>query len=288
MVVSYRDLGLHKRDMVKLKTDKPRGVLNRPVLGPNQHLRFEPSADLAPFVEHYWFVCWDVAEPRVAEVLSHPSVHLVLERGDSSVGGPALGRFERVITGKGRVLGTKFRPGGFRPFVDVPLTAFTDRKYPLKEVFGASCKGLESRALAHLDRDRLTDAIAAVEKFLRGRHPKPDPSIDLACRIAQRIATDRDMIKVDQIAHAFGLGKRQLQRLFSEYVGVTPKWVIQRYRLHEAAERVASSVAIDWSALALDLGYADQAHFIRDFKKTIGKSPAAYSKQLLIDAPISP
>jgi AraC-like DNA-binding protein len=75
-------------------------------------------------------------------------------------------------------------------------------------------------------------------------------------------------------AHA-GYSKRTLQRLFREYVGVSPKWVLQRIRLHEAAERMAEGEG-DWPRLALDLGYFDQAHFIKAFKAVIGLTPADY------------
>ena len=72
---------------------------------------------------------------------------------------------------------------------------------------------------------------------------------------------------------------RQLQRLFKEYVGVSPKWVIQRYRLFDAAERIAAGTIVKGADLALELGYADQAHFIRDFK-TVGRSPADYARSI--------
>ena len=78
-------------------------------------------------------------------------------------------------------------------------------------------------------------------------------------------------------ATASGTSKRTLERLFREYVGVGPKWVIQRYRLHDAAEHAATGKACDWADVAARLGYADQAHFIRDFKRFVGQSPAQYS-----------
>ena len=83
------------------------------------------------------------------------------------------------------------------------------------------------------------------------------------------------------LAARFGLGVRALQRLFAEYVGVSPKWVIQRYRLHEAAERIARMrpEELDGAALAADLGYADQAHFIRDFRRWVGFTPAEYARR---------
>jgi AraC-like DNA-binding protein len=82
---------------------------------------------------------------------------------------------------------------------------------------------------------------------------------------------------VDELAARHAMSSRSLQRLFRRYVGVSPKWVLQRYRLHEAAERIAEGRDGDWAATALELGYFDQAHFIRDFKALIGASPAQYA-----------
>jgi AraC-like DNA-binding protein len=92
------------------------------------------------------------------------------------------------------------------------------------------------------------------------------------------VASDRRITRVEQLVRELGVGARRLQRLFDEYVGVSPKWIIQRYRLHEAAERIAAGCANDWATLALDLGYADQAHFIRDFKRLVGLPPAEYAR----------
>lgn len=69
------------------------------------------------------------------------------------------------------------------------------------------------------------------------------------------------------------------QRLFAEYVGIGPKWVIRRCRLHEVTERLATSAEIDWASLAVEIGYADQAHFVRDFKEMFGESPTWYAER---------
>src|SRR6266699_434040 len=76
---------------------------------------------------------------------------------------------------------------------------------------------------------------------------------------------------------AAGMTARTLQRLFADYVGVSPKWVMRRARLHEAAERADSGEPVDWAELAADLGYADQAHLTRDFTVTIGVPPTRYA-----------
>ncbi len=264
--------------MIRPKHVPPRGILHGRVepAAPG-YGRYWPGEILALFVEHFWTVSWDVAEPKIAEVLPHPSVHLVLEAGGSRVAGVPKGRFTTRLEGKGRVLGTKFRPGGFRPFLGAPISSLSGRTFPLTEIFGPAAEDLEDRALAFADP---VGAFEVVQEFLEGMRPQPDPESELAARIAERVATDRQITRVEHVAEAFGLGTRTLQRLFSEYVGVSPKWIIQRYRLHEAAERIATGSPIDWPDLALELGYADQAHFIRDFRRLVGKSPAEYSKGL--------
>ncbi|WP_334071861.1 helix-turn-helix domain-containing protein [Burkholderia cepacia] len=60
---------------------------------------------------------------------------------------------------------------------------------------------------------------------------------------------------------------------------MTPKWVICRYRLHEAADKLAGGEAVDLAELAQALGYFDQAHFTRDFRKLVGKAPAEYRRE---------
>jgi AraC-like DNA-binding protein len=77
-----------------------------------------------------------------------------------------------------------------------------------------------------------------------------------------------------------GLNPRRLQRLFRKHVGASPKWVIQRYRLHKAIARVQAGIAFSWKALALELGYFDQVHFVRDFRHMVGMSPGEYEKSL--------
>jgi len=264
--------------MATSKKDTPRGILKADALLPTvQHARYLPAAGLAPFVEHYWTVEWDLAEAKVVETLPHPSVHIILERGLAQVAGVSTAKFHRVLEGESRVFGVKFRPGGFRPFVQLPVSTYSNRTVALHTVLGSVAQGLDQQVLMHTDHHA---AIDAIEAFLLALHPVADPMSELTAGIVDRIATCRQITKVEQIAQEYDTGMRRLQRLFDEYVGVSPKWVIQRYRLHEAAERIAAAREPLWTDIALDLGYADQAHFIRDFKQLVGLSPAEYFRSL--------
>jgi hypothetical protein len=81
-------------------------------VGDFTHARIAPAPLLAGWVEHFWSVSWDLVgqPPQVQETLPHPNVHLVVEAGRSAVFGVHSGRFTRVLEGRGRVFGIKFKP----------------------------------------------------------------------------------------------------------------------------------------------------------------------------------
>ncbi len=239
-------------------------------------LRFPPSEDLAFFVERHWIVRWDLRdrEPYPQATLSHPCVNLVVEAHRSAVHGVSTRRFDILLEGQGQVIGTKFRPGAFHPFAGFPMHELTDRSLPLHEVFRRGGAELSAAVLAGRDAG---EQIAHLETFFRGRLPERDPNVVTVVRVAALALEDRSITTVDALSARGGVPARTLQRLFRRYVGVGPKWVIQRYRLHEAVSRAEEGAAVDWSALAHDLGYCDQAHFIHDFKAAVGCSPAEHA-----------
>jgi AraC-like DNA-binding protein len=240
--------------------------------------RHEPPDDLAPFLDYWWVVRWDLRgqPPHEQAILPHPNVNLALEEGGAGIYGVDRAIFTRRLTGQGKGLGIRFRPGGFHPFYRQPVAALNDRVLPAREVFGPAA---DEACAAAMSPDADDDAmIAAAERLLRGFRAAPDPVAAQVGEMVERITTDPELRRVTALAGVFCLPERRLQRLFAEYVGVSPKWVIRRARLHEAARRADAGDGVDWAALALDLGYADQAHLTRDFTATIGVPPARYAR----------
>ena len=185
------------------------------------------------------------------------------------------GKFSAFLEGKGQVFGVKFKPGAFYPYLKSSVSSLTDGIFSLMEIFGEDGKSLEEKILS-LD-DELKK-IELAENFLRERMPERDENLVVIGEVVDLIIGDREITKVDDILLRLNLNKRTLQRLFKQYVGISPKWMIKRYRLHEAAEQLAAGGVTDWPKMALDCGYFDQAHFIKDFKSIVGKSPAEYAK----------
>ncbi|MEU4495390.1 helix-turn-helix domain-containing protein [Streptomyces sp. NPDC023998] len=250
--------------------------------------RREPAPELRPYLEHYWLIDWDLAEPYASHVVPHPSVNVVFQRyGDEpawgEVAGVGLGLFTQKLQGRGRVCGVQFRPGGFRPFARRrPVSDWTGQRVPVGDVLA----GADARTAGAIVGPEAEDArVAALDGFLLGLEPAADPQALRAMTLVDLVRTDRTIRRVSELAAAEGVSARSLQRLFAAYVGVGPKWVILRYRIHEALERAESGEdpavegAPDWAELAAELGYSDQAHLVRDFTATVGVPPTAYARQ---------
>src|SRR4051812_35097393 len=148
--------------------------------------RLAAHEGLSTWVDHYWTVAWDLEPPGfVAEVVSHPSVHVTVESGSRPRFGHAMPaglvhgvitrRFSQHIVGSGRVFGVKFRPGGFGAFTGADVGAWTDRVLPLDAAFGSEAGALVSEVLP-LDDDR--DRARVADAFLLARVPDRDERYD--------------------------------------------------------------------------------------------------------------
>ena len=241
--------------------------------------RYPPSAGLAGFVDYYWTVRWDLRgqPPHEQAILPHPTVNLAFEAAGAAVHGVDRKIFTRRLAENGRALGVRFRPGGFRPFYGRSVAALNDRVVPASSIFGAAAD--EACAVAMADGADDDAMAAAAEELLLGCRVAADPLAERVAGIVERITADPGLRRVAVLTEVAGMPERRLQRLFADYVGVSPKWVMRRARLHEAALRAESGADVDWPALALDLGYADQAHLVRDFTATLGMSPARYASR---------
>ncbi|MFH8520029.1 DUF6597 domain-containing transcriptional factor [Streptomyces gelaticus] len=256
-----------------------RGIVDAPELFAQVRFRRrEPAAGLRPYLEHYWLIDWDLSQPYASHLVPHPSVNLVFQRygdedGFAEVSGIGLELFTQKLAGRGRVCGVQFRPGGFRPFApDRPVAEWTGRRLPADEVFTPPAP--PSVVLGPADEDA---RVAALDAYLLALAPEPDPQAERAMALVDLVRTDRTVRRVGELARVEGVSSRSLQRLFAAYVGVGPKWVILRYRIHEALERAESDRQVDWAALAAELGYSDQAHLTRDFTATVGVPPTSFA-----------
>jgi len=252
------------------QSEQVRGVLHTPAGA--EHGRITPtSKHVAEYVEHYWWARWCLDSAQSTEVLSYPSVHVVFEGDTARIVGVVRTKFVRRLVGRGEVFGIKFRPGMFRPLCGTSVHVLTDQTIPLAAELGEGRLGDEIRS-----KGSLAQRAAVSERALQRALPhKPPPDALLARDLVDRIRTESSLRGVGDLAVASSMTERALQRLFREFVGVSPKWVVRRFRLQEAAELLASSTETV-ASVAASLGYFDQAHFTKDFKAVVGRTPVEF------------
>jgi AraC-like DNA-binding protein len=244
------------------------------------------SPELVPFVERYWSVRWDRTgqPPFRSEVLSHPSVNLSVESGSHPrfgyalpavlVHGTTTRRFVIDLVGTGRVTAAKFRPGGWVAFGGRPPARGSVG--PLGGELGVDPPALLAAVLAESDDDARA---AVLDRALAPLAPEPaDAYLELQT-LLERMREDRSLVRVEQVARAAAMSTRSLQRLFAGYVGLSPKAVLARYRLQDAAAAIDAGEVPDLAGLAAELGWFDQAHFSRDFRAVVGTTPSAYLRR---------
>ena len=116
-----------------------RGVLHTDLAATRFRLvRHAPSEALAPFVDFYWILSWDLRgqPPHVQTILPHPNVNLGFEPSGAAIFGVDRRLFTRSLSGSGQVLGVRFLAGCFRPFWQAPISQLTDRVVPAARLFG--------------------------------------------------------------------------------------------------------------------------------------------------------
>ena len=259
---------------------KPRGLL-KPKTS-QKHFKldmYSPPVELETIVGVVWHVHWALPPGQVYRQsnLPHPVQHIVLDpiRGSGLVG-CSTKRFDYDITGTGQVIGLKLFPGMGRAFFNGAMSRLTDQRVELESLIGTHAQTLESDMRT---KRPLSDIISKFgEKIAEISSLPNEPMMD-ARHAVEFIQTSQRVFRVKDLAKQFGWTERHLQRLFADYVGVSPKWVIDRYRMLEAVDVLNTGSAINLAELALDLEYVDQAHFSNKFKEITGISPSIYLQQ---------
>jgi len=259
-----------------------RGVVGRAVGADRYELRrWAPSPRAARYLEHFWSVRWDLpgGTTHDSTVLSFPVMHLTREWGEDGVRhGFALPAtlvhgvvprvFRITLRERGWVLGARFRPGGFAARFGCDASTLSGRVVPLSD-------GLPGVAI-DLDDD-MESALARLDEFVGAGPDEPDPVIAALTGLVARIRDDGGMQRVEQVVERAPWSARTTQRVFRRYVGVPVKWVLCRYRLQQAALEIETDPTVDFAALAVRLGWYDQAHFINDFRDMLGCTPGEYA-----------
>ncbi len=174
---------------------------------------------------------------------------------------------------KDRVFGIQFRSGGAFPFVKMPVDELANCALPLHSLWGHSAAELREQLLAAPSPDAM---FRAAQNALLGQSVR---SLGLHAAVAWALQCFQRPERIGSLAdfsQRLGLSQRRFIELFRTQVGLTPKAYCRVRRFHNLLRVVHPLSEVDWSQVALDSGYHDQAHFIHEFREFSGFSPSQY------------
>lgn len=282
-------------------TDRPTGrdpsrsptATSAGILRPDQFAKYvsldraDCSPDLSPWVENYWSLRWNLppGTSYVSATLPHPACNLSVERGHlrESVGadsvvvtGVVTRRFDVTVRDAGWVYAAKFRPGGLAALTGERARPLRDATIRAGELFDRAATDSLRELGPDVSGEECCDRF---DEVLARLATPPDDDYRLLLDVIAAMLADRCLLRVAQVEEHCGVGARALQRLFERYVGVTPKWVLSRYRMHDVVTDLDAGYGGSLADLAAKYGWFDQAHFTREFTELVGVPPGAYRRQ---------
>lgn len=181
-----------------------------------------------------------------------------------------------TATGRVNLIGVSFRPGGFSPFLDRPVSDVTDATVPLSLLPSGPFSCLEESVL---ECPGIEQKVSRLQHLLVRRLSARSGRTEKAGRFLPLLYTLHRYGSVAQFLKEHTIHERTLQRMFDEYVGLSPKYLQRVLRFKAAVTALHTARPKNLTALAYDAGYFDQAHFINEFKALAGVAPGQYVKE---------
>lgn len=176
-------------------------------------------------------------------------------------------------TGNIGMIAARFQPDGFIPFATLPLEEMENKAIALERLFGSEGEQLQTDVLA---ASQTSERIRFIEEFLLQRLQTDEAAGRISTAIVQTLMQTRGQVTIGEISKLLHINRRQLERRFSSAIGLSPKQFVKIIRLQTVLKMMVQKQFTSLTALALDGGYYDQAHFIKDFKEFVGMSPKQF------------
>lgn len=247
--------------------------------------RYAAPAELGDLVRRFWVPVWSLppGEASTQRVLQYPVCQVVVGHDGAQLVGPHSGLGTEELRGTGWVVGAMLQPAAGAVLAGGPMTELVNHRRDLAEVAALRTEEVAARIREVMrpgpsEVARQQEACALLGATLAVLLPADDEG-RLVNAVVEYVEGDREVRRVGQVCEKFGIAERTLQRLTARRVGLSPKWLIQRRRLHDAAERLRAGDDLDLARVAADLGYSDQAHFTRDFRSVTGLTPGAFAAE---------
>jgi AraC-like DNA-binding protein len=257
-------------------------------------LRF-PRFPLSQFVENIWYVESSDPEHKREKILPDGAIELIIDLDSQPkklfeselatapfryckkawISGERT-RYLVIGTQNACMVGIRFRPGGAYPFFRFPISELNEEVTPLDLIWGSLVDEIRDQLLELEGPDA---RLSAVEKFLLRqvqRSLEPNRMITFAVRQLQH---SPQFLAIRDLASTIGITQKHLITQFEKVVGLRPKSFARVCKFQKVVNLIEHQNQIEWTSIAYECGYYDQAHFIKEFHSFSGLNPSAYLTQ---------
>jgi AraC-like DNA-binding protein len=254
---------------------------------------YKPNEFLQPYVQAYWQGKFNIRKSRlfVQKVVPNGFVELIIHLSDRhcflfqskiwthSPDYTLIGMFTRFyevhFDETVSTFGIRFKPEGIYNLFGIPAAEFSEDYIDMESVMGKSFSEFSARIK---EQQTVSAMIRKADQYLLRNLQKNNINFYYLNRAAEFIRQQNGMFRMDELIENVYISNRQLEREFKEKIGITPKQYMRIARLNEVNRQLQNPGTSNLTSLSYKNGYSDQAHFIREFKKFSGDSPAKFLK----------
>ncbi|GAA4313250.1 AraC family transcriptional regulator [Compostibacter hankyongensis] len=250
---------------------------------------FTPHPCLRPFIECYWKASADSPPFRKEEsLIPDGTIELMFNFGDDYdqvregmrapvKGSHIIGIRKKTLqisqTRRQEVFSVRFRPGGTYPFFRIPVHLFANAFWNITELLGKAYYELEEQLFGARDD---AERIHIIDSFLLSRMETGDDYRFVSS--CSRWILEHSGASIADTCRTFGTHYKNLERKFSQVIGLTPTELLKIRRFNSAILAMYSKPEASLTDIAYSCGFYDQSHFIREFKQLSGYTPKAFLK----------
>jgi len=253
---------------------------------------FAPPAPLSEWVESIWD--WRMPAPahRLERMLPSACAQLTINLAEdetrvydealrctrnagAALDAPSLRSFIIDTAEQVAVCGAVFKPGGAAAVFRQRMDILANRQVDLDDLVAAGLRGLRSRLLEAGDAAR---RLSTLHAWLLAcvRDARPQPMLQQALHA---LDNGPQVQRIGAVAAQCGVSPRRLGEMFGERIGMSPKRYARLQRFHRVVATARRGGRIDWAGVAVDCGFHDQPHLVREFRAFSGLTPTAYLAQ---------
>ncbi|MEO6869620.1 MAG: AraC family transcriptional regulator [Ginsengibacter sp.] len=188
----------------------------------------------------------------------------------TSINSSITSRLDFKVSQDYLMLSIGFHPGALSKFLRLPLTEFVDERVDAEAILNPEIRKVQQRME---NADSYENIIQIAEEYLWKRIENLKADFHPIDKIVRLISESSDPITIEKMASLACLSISQFERRFIQLTGITPKFFIRINRFHKAYQLKDQNPTLDWLRIAVEAGYYDYQHLVKDFKQFSNVNP---------------